>query len=81
MNIMGVGLMELGVIFVVAFLVLGPSRSIGMAKTAGKVSHDLRRTLADMTAVVNLDQDSPLDGRLAAPPADPQDNNAGRDRE
>ena len=37
MNIMGMGLMELAVVLLVAFLVLGPGRSIDMAKRSGKV--------------------------------------------
>ena len=43
MNFMGMGIMELAVIFLVSFLVLGPSKSIDMARTAGKVLRDLRR--------------------------------------
>ncbi len=35
MNFMGMGIMELAVIFLVSFLVLGPSKSIDMARTAG----------------------------------------------
>ena len=56
MNFMGMGILELGVIFLVAFLVLGPSRSIEMARTAGKVIRDLRRSMADMTAAIDLEE-------------------------
>ena len=37
MNFLGVGVPEIGVILLVAFLVLGPSRSISMARAAGKL--------------------------------------------
>jgi len=59
MNFMGMGIMELAVIFLVSFLVLGPSKSIDMARTAGKVIRDLRSAMSDLTSVVDLDQTSP----------------------
>ena len=65
MNFMGMGIVELAVIFLVSFLVLGPSKSIDMAKTVGKVIRDLKSAMADMTLAIDLDQTSP--------PAAPQD--------
>jgi Sec-independent protein translocase protein TatA len=59
MNVMGMGIMELAVIFLVSFLVLGPSKSIDMARTVGKVIRDLRTAMADMTSAIDLDQTSP----------------------
>ena len=59
MNIMGMGIVELAVIFLVSFLVLGPSKSIDMAKTLGKVIRDLKSAMADMTSAIDLDQTSP----------------------
>ena len=59
MNFMGMGIMELAVIFLVSFLVLGPSKSIDMARTAGKVIRDLRSAMSDFTSAVDLDQTSP----------------------
>ena len=59
MNFMGMGIMELAVIFLVCFLVLGPSKSIDMARTAGKVIRDLRSAMSDLTSAVDLDQTSP----------------------
>ena len=55
MNFMGMGVPELGVIFLVAFLVLGPSRAIDMARNAGKVLGDLRRSFGDVTSAMNLE--------------------------
>ena len=63
MNFMGMGIMELAVIFLVAFLVLGPSKSIDMARTMGKVLRDLRSAMADVTSAIDLDQPA----RPAAP--------------
>ena len=54
---MGMGIMELGVVFVIAFLVLGPSRSIDMARSAGKLIGDLRRSFNDVMEAVNLEQE------------------------
>ena len=59
MNFMGMGIMELAAIFLVSFLVLGPSKSIDMARTAGKVIRDLRSAMSDLTSAVDLDQTSP----------------------
>ena len=55
MNFMGMGVMEMAVIFLVAFLVLGPSKSIDMARSAGKVVRDLRRSFADIASAVDLE--------------------------
>ena len=51
--------MELAVIFLVSFLVLGPSKSIDMAKTLGKVIRDLKSAMADMTSAIDLNQTPP----------------------
>lgn len=68
MNFFGVGFLELTVIFLVAFLVMGPGKSIEMARTAGKLLGDLRRTLNEMTAAANLNPDNPPARPPAAPP-------------
>lgn len=72
MNFFGVGFLELAVVFLVAFLVMGPGKSLELARTAGKLVGELRRTLNEMTAAVNLDPENP--GRAAPPsnrPAQP----------
>ncbi len=74
MNFMGMGLMELGVIFLVAFLVLGPGKSIEMARTAGKVIRDLRRSMADITAAIDLEERESSGTRTRGP-------GAGRDKD
>ena len=67
MNFMGMGMMELGVVFLVAFLVLGPGRAIEMARSVGKVMRDLRRTFADLTATLDLESKRPPDNRSPSP--------------
>ena len=56
MNIMGMGLMELAVVLLVAFLVLGPGRSIDMAKRTGKVLGDFRRTFSEVTDAISTEE-------------------------
>ena len=55
MNFLGMGMTELAVIFLVAFLALGPAKSIEMARTTGKVLGDLRRTFNEVIAATTLD--------------------------
>ncbi|MED5589165.1 MAG: twin-arginine translocase TatA/TatE family subunit [Chloroflexota bacterium] len=55
MNFMGMGIPELGVILLVAFLVLGPAKAIDMAKNAGKVLGDLRRSFGDVTNAMTME--------------------------
>ena len=57
MNLMGMGIPEIGVILLVAFLVLGPGRSIDMARQAGKMLGDLRRSFNDVTRAVSIEAD------------------------
>lgn len=56
MNLMGMGMPEMAVVLLIAFLVLGPGKSIDMARTVGKVVGELRRTLSDLTAAVTLEE-------------------------
>ena len=48
MNLMGVGPMELFVVLLVAFLVLGPERMVTSARDVAKVVADLRETFASI---------------------------------
>ena len=56
MNLMGVGFMELAVILLVGFLVLGPGRSIDMARKSGKMLGDLRRTFSEVTDAISVEE-------------------------
>ena len=82
MNIMGMGIVELAVIFLVSFLVLGPSKSIDMAKTLGKVIRDLKSAMADMTSAIDLDQTppsvAPQNKELPGTPVNLEENTPGK---
>ena len=56
MNFMGIGSMELLVILLVAFLVVGPGRSIEMARKTGKLLGDLRRGFSDVTDAITVEE-------------------------
>jgi len=66
MNFMSMGILELAVVMLVAFLVLGPSRAVDMARNAGKVLGDLRRSFGDVTSamtVETMEQKAPVNTR------------------
>ena len=67
MNFLGMGMFELAVIFLVAFLALGPIKSVEMARTAGKVLGDLRRTFNEVIAATTLNADDPTASDPNAP--------------
>ena len=56
MNVFGIGMPEMAVILLVAFLVLGPSRSITLARSAGKFLGDLKRTFNEVAAAAGLEE-------------------------
>lgn len=56
MNLFGVGMLELAVIFLIAFLVMGPAKAIEMARTAGKLIGDVKRSVNELTAAVDLNE-------------------------
>ena len=56
MNFLGIGFMELLVILLVAFLVVGPGRSIEMARRTGKVLGDLKRGFSDVTDAISVEE-------------------------
>ena len=62
MNFLGIGMPEMAVIMVIAFLALGPSKSIDMARATSKIVRDLRRTFNEITAAVTLDDDDSASG-------------------
>ena len=49
MGLGGIGILELFIILAVALLVVGPARTISMAKTAGKMMGEVRRAMGDLT--------------------------------
>ena len=75
MNLFGVGMLELTVIFLVAFLVMGPAKSIEMARTAGKLIGDVKRSVNELTAATDLNEPprpaSPQASEQSPKPAEP----------
>ena len=70
MSFFGIGTMELLVIFLVAFLALGPGRSVEMARSVGKFVREMQRTFSEITSSVrleDLERDSTGRNRAGAP--------------
>ena len=61
MNLMGVGPMELFVVLLVAFLVLGPERMVTSARDAARLVADLRQTLSNIPRTLDDLLDAPDD--------------------
>ena len=72
MNFGGIGLLEVMVVLLVAFLALGPGRSVSTARTAGKVLNDLRRTFNEVAAVVSMEQTESSVPRWDPPLSEPE---------
>ena len=74
MNLMGMGIAEIAVVMVVAFLVLGPSRAITLARTAGKLLGDLRRTFNDVASAITLEEPDSTSNGLRPENPEPEDD-------
>ena len=79
MNLMGMGLPEMAVVLLIAFLVLGPGRSIEMARSVGKIVGELRRSFNDLAAAVTLEERQERGSPEARPPAEPDAHAASAD--
>ena len=55
MNILGMGFLELLVVFFIAFIVLGPERMIDMSRKAGRLVGDLRRMNSGLRETLTID--------------------------
>ena len=82
MNVFGIGGLELLVILLVAFVALGPGKTVEVARTIGRMAREARRTftdimdaasLSDINSEVRRDQSNsnPGPGAPAQPPTDP----------
>ena len=73
MNFFGIGTLELLVILLVAFIALGPGKTVEVARTIGKMAREARRTFTDIMDAASVDE---RDGRARenpAPPSPPSD--------
>ena len=67
----GIGFSEILIILVVALLVVGPGRTISLAKTAGKMMGEVRRAMNDLTNTIEEeDRQSRPSDRTDGPPND-----------
>ena len=56
MNFMGIGPMEVMVIITVAIIILGPAKAVDMAKSAGKMAREVRRSFADLSSTLEKEK-------------------------
>ena len=76
MNVFGIGTLELLVILLVAFIALGPGKTVEVARTIGKMAREARRTFTDIMDAASVDERSARprdDSRPPASPARPDD--------
>ena len=57
MNVFGIGTLELLVILVVAFIALGPGKTIEVARTIGRMTREARRTFTDIMDAASVTDD------------------------
>ena len=56
MNILGMGFLEMLVVFFIAFIVLGPERMVDMSRKAGRLVGDLRRMNSGLRETLTADE-------------------------
>jgi len=62
LNFLGIGVLEIVVILVIALVVLGPGRTVNMARSAGKMLGEVRRAMGDLSRAVE-DEERELNRR------------------
>jgi len=75
-NVFGIGTLELLVILAVAFIALGPGKTVEVARTIGKMAREARRTFTDIMDAASVDEraDRPRENSApTAPPSPPTD--------
>ena len=82
MNVFGIGGLELVVILLVAFVALGPGKTIDVARTIGRMTREARRTFTDIMDAASISDNDlrtprdqgnppPTAGTPSQPPSDP----------
>ncbi len=73
MNVFGIGTLELLVILAVAFIALGPGKTVEVARTIGKMAREARRTFTDIMDATSVDEraDRPRENPAQPPPPSP----------
>ena len=59
MDFLGIGAIEFLVIALVAFLFLGPTRMVELARSLGRIVQEVRRATSDLPSLMSLDE--PID--------------------
>ena len=60
MNFLGMGSLEMLTVFIIAFLILGPQKMIGMGKEIGKFVRDARKYGSDLQNSITEGTDQPI---------------------
>ncbi|MDA1189254.1 MAG: twin-arginine translocase TatA/TatE family subunit [Chloroflexi bacterium] len=68
MNIFGIGGLELLVIMLVGFLILGPARMVKMSRKMGKTMSDVKKATSEFTDMVVMDEDEEEETPKRPPP-------------
>ena len=77
MNFFGIGTLELLVILAVAFIALGPGKTVEVARTIGKMAREARRTFTDIMDAASVEErggrarENPAPPTPPSPPTDP----------
>ena len=75
MNVFGIGALELLVILLVAFIALGPGKTMETARTIGRMMREARRAFSDIVEAASFDDGGRADdrraGRAPSPPGEP----------
>ena len=56
MNIFGIGMLEILIILIVALIILGPAKTVHMAKNAGRMMGEVRRAFTDLSKAVEEEE-------------------------
>ena len=71
MNFFGIGTLELLVILLVAFIALGPGKTVEVARTIGKMVREARRTFTDIMDAASVDERGGRPRDNSGPPTPP----------
>ena len=63
MNFFGIGGMEIIVILILGFIILGPRQLTNVAKGLGRTISELRNAMGQFTRLVDEDEDDPKNRR------------------
>tara|TARA_B110000263_G_C15114866_1_gene421535 strand:- start:134 stop:442 length:309 start_codon:yes stop_codon:yes gene_type:complete len=61
MNFLGMGSLEILTVFIIAFIILGPTKMIGMGKEIGKFVRDARKMGSDLQNSITDGNENPIE--------------------